>query len=127
MNELPLSKFAPFTKTEASFQLEVSNKLKELNVKCSNCIYFENPVNGDNPSLLYNCTVLTKQDPLVSMDSLCRFFTNMKEIKDNEEVLEKEDTNIDNQEMSTEIQKLDFHSSNINDSIKQLRENFINE
>jgi len=40
MAELPLSKFAPFTKEESYFQYEVSNKLDEIEIKCSNCIYF---------------------------------------------------------------------------------------
>jgi len=34
MSELPLSKFAPFTKDECHFQYEVSNKLDEIKVKC---------------------------------------------------------------------------------------------
>lgn len=118
MNELPISKFAPFTKEEACFQFEVSNKLKEIEVKCSNCIY----VNIDNTTM--TCSLFYDFQKEVGKDSLCRFFTNQEEIED------KEEDRLENkpdQEMSLDLQKLDFTQSNIIESIKNLRDKFINE
>jgi hypothetical protein len=146
MNELPLSKFAPFTKNEACYQQEVSNKLKEINVKCSNCIYLGEKL----PSLklrgpnypedfqealenltLYKCNILDVFDSSVSNQGLCRFFTNLEEIEEIDEPKEEEkseDTIEDNnQEMSLDLQKLDFTSNTIIESIKNLRAKIINE
>ncbi len=60
MNELPLSKFAPFNKQEALFQWEIHNKLKDLNVECSNCIYLGESFQPDTESNCdyYVCNIL---------------------------------------------------------------------
>ena len=143
MNELPLSKFAPFTKDEACYQHEVSNKLKEINVKCSNCIY----LGEELPSLklegpnypedfqealenltLHKCNILDIFDSSVSEQGLCRFFTNLEEVDNAEEEKQSSDTIEDNnQEMSLDLQKLDFTSTTIIESIKNLRTKIINE
>lgn len=143
MNELPLSKFAPFTKDEACYQHEVSNKLKEINVKCSNCIY----LGEELPSLklegpnypedfqealenltLHKCNILDIFDSSVSEQGLCRFFTNLEEVDNPEEEKQSSDTIEDNnQEMSLDLQKLDFTSTTIIESIKNLRTKIINE
>lgn len=143
MNELPLSKFAPFTKDEACYQHEVSNKLKEINVKCSNCIYLGEKLpslklEGPNypedlqealESLtLHKCNILDIFDSSVSEQGLCRFFTNLEEVDNPEEEKQSSDTIEDNnQEMSLDLQKLDFTSTTIIESIKNLRTKIINE
>ena len=136
MSELPLSKFAPFTKDECRFQYEVSNKLDEIGVKCSNCIYLGEPKEkpeyeeyypsppGEDQQK-YECTILSDKwgDNLVCENSLCRFFTNKEEVKDVDELSDGP-----GEELSIAIQKLDFtNSNNIEDSIKTLREKIINE
>jgi hypothetical protein len=137
MNELPLSKFAPFDKHEAAFQWEVSNKLKELNVNCKNCIYAktfkkQNGLELSDPTPkeivdnhLFNCSILYNTDNLVDEHSLCKFFTNIEEIEDDTE--EKKVENTPDQEMSLAIQKLDFANSDIYTKIKDLRNTIINE
>ena len=132
MAELPLSKFAPFTKDECRFQYEISNKLSEIGVKCSNCIYFGSPVFishnydpliNDNKQK-YECNILSYkwEDNLVCEDSLCRFFTNKEEVKD------VEDDRVEpEEELSSTIQKLDFTNSNIQNDIIDLRNNLLNE
>lgn len=143
MNELPLSKFAPFTKDEACYQHEVSNKLKEINVKCSNCIYLGEALptlklEGPNypedfqealESLtLHKCNILDIFDSSVSEQGLCRFFTNLEEVDNPKEEEQSSDTIEDNnQEMSLDLQKLDFTSTTIIESIKNLRTKIINE
>lgn len=135
MSELPLSKFAPFNKEECKFQYEVSNKLDEIGVKCSNCIYFGNelPKDKDYPihpmemeKQLYDCSLLTNYDNGVCENSLCRFFTNKDEIEDTEdEMLPQGESD---EELSTALQKLDFtNNSGVKKSIKTLREKLINE
>jgi hypothetical protein len=138
MNELPISKFAPFDKCQATFQWEVSNKLKELNVNCKNCIYAKPTEKKDSAVLLeantedtitnnfYNCSLLYATDNLVDEYSLCRFFTNIEEIEDTTEEIEEGTKNPD-QEMSLAIQKLDFSNSEIYNKIKDLRDHIINE
>lgn len=136
MSELPLSKFAPFTKEECKFQYEVSNKLDEIGVKCSNCIYFgESVIIDDNPSSpdednkqQYICNILsdTWRDNLVCEDSLCRFFTNQEDIEESQE--DKSSNKKSDEELSLALQKLDFTNSNeAKESIKILREKLINE
>lgn len=128
MKELPLSKFAPFEKSEALFQWDAQNKLKDLNINCSNCIYFEQEIT--KPDKFNRCSILSCTDNMIKDTSFCKFFTNKEEINEVEEIEEIETKEIPikpNQEMSTELQKLDFSSSTIKDSIKKLRENFINE
>lgn len=143
MNELPLSKFAPFTKDEACYQDEVSNKLKEINVKCGNCIYLGEKLpslklEGPNypedfqealESLtLHKCNILDSFNSSVSEYGLCRFFTNLEEVDNPEEEKESKDIIEDNnQEMSLDLQKLDFTSNTIIESIKNLRAKIINE
>ena len=138
MTELPLSKFAPFAKHEAEFKYEVSNKLKEIGVECSHCIYYGDKANSvpveyrsydgdmliENPGELYTCTILNKSDNYVKEHSLCRFFTPIETVVEEAPVEEeaKED-----EELSVAIQKLDFSNSDIKDSIIQLRESLINE
>lgn len=137
MTELPLSKFAPFAKHEAKFEYEVSNKLKEIGVECSHCIYYGDKADpqshyssydGDmlieNPGELYTCTILNKSDNYVKSHSLCRFFTPVETIV--EESPAEEEAKED-EELSVAIQKLDFSNSDIKDSITQLRESLINE
>lgn len=144
MNELPLSKFAPFTKEEACYQHEVSNKLKEIKVKCSNCIYLaeklpsfqieDEPTISDELSInlkqliLYKCTLLDNFDSTVNSEGLCRFFTNLEEVElPDEEVRSKDIVESTNQEMSVDLQKLDFSNNTIIQSIKDLRTKLINE
>jgi len=139
MAELPLSKFAPFNKEECKFQYEVSNKLDEIGVKCSNCIYFgkELPKEVDEYALrhpmedktMYSCSILTDYDNGVCDTSLCRFFTNQEEIEDvKEDNSELEDSNdSSDEELSIQIQKLDFTNSDISKTINKLRERLINE
>lgn len=136
MAELPLSKFAPFTKEECHFQIEVSNKLDEIGVKCSECIYFGDKANppdeeyypyhpNDNRQR-YHCNILSNKwgDDLVCENSLCRFFTNKEEIKEVEDKISEGESD---EELSIQIQKLDFTNSSITESIKKLREKLINE
>ena len=140
MSELPLSKFAPFTKEECHFQYEVSNKLDEIGVKCSNCIYFgekvERPVDysmlpttlGEEKDM-YKCDILSDKyrDGHVCENSLCRFFTNKEEIEDTTDDDRMSGSKTD-EELSIAIQKLDFtNSSGVKESIKDLREKLINE
>lgn len=140
MAELPLSKFAPFTKEECHFQYEVSNKLDEIGVKCSNCIYFgdkvERPADYEYMPMapgeqkdMYKCTILSDKygDGHVCENSLCRFFTNKEEIEDTTDDDRIESSEEADEELSIQIQKLDFTNSNISDSINKLREKLINE
>lgn len=144
MNELPLSKFAPFTKEEACYQHEVSNKLKEIEVKCSNCIYLSEKLPSiavdDHTSfsdesstnlkslILYKCSLLDSLDSTVNSEGLCRFFTNLEEVRTPHEETKSEDViESPNQEMSVDLQKLDFSSNTIIQSIKDLRTKLINE
>jgi len=139
MSELPLSKFAPFTKDECHFQYEVSNKLDEIGVKCSNCIYFGDkverptdyhmmPMSLGEQKDMYECTILSDKygDGQVCGNSLCRFFTNKEEIEDTTDD-DRIPQNPD-EELSIAIQKLDFtNSTDVKESIKILREKLINE
>ena len=139
MSELPLSKFAPFTKEECHFQYEVSNKLDEIGVKCSNCIYFgdkvEIPADYDMMPMapgeqkdMYECTILSDKygDGHVCENSLCRFFTNKEEIEDTTD--DDRMSQDPDEELSIAIQKLDFtNSADVKESIKTLREKLINE
>lgn len=140
MSELPLSKFAPFTKEECHFQYEVSNKLDEIGVKCSNCIYFGEkverpadydmlPVTPGEEKDMYKCNILSDKygDGHVCENSLCRFFTNKEEIEDTTDDDRMSSGEAD-EELSVAIQKLDFtNSSGVRESIKDLREKLINE
>lgn len=140
MSELPLSKFAPFTKEECHFQYEVSNKLDEIGVKCSNCIYFgdkiERPADYDmlpaypgEEKDMYECSILSDKygDGHVCENSLCRFFTNKEEIEDTTDD-DRMPSDKSDEELSIAIQKLDFtNSSGVKQSIKDLREKLINE
>lgn len=140
MSELPLSKFAPFTKEECHFQYEVSNKLDEIGVKCSNCIYFgekvERPADYDMLPMYpgkerdrYKCNILSDNygDGHVYQNSLCRFFTNKEEIEDTTDD-DRMSGGKSDEELSIAIQKLDFtNSSGVKESIKDLREKLINE
>lgn len=140
MHELPLSKFAPFTKEEAQFQYEVSNKLDDIGVKCSNCIYFGEPIElleedynysiieTNNNKQKYSCNILSDKwgESYVCENSLCRFFTNKEEIIDSED--DELSTDKPDEELSIAIQKLDFtNSKGVKQSIKDLREKLINE
>lgn len=144
MTELPLSKFAPFNKQEAQFQHEVSNKLDEIGVKCSNCIYFGEKLlkpylkeytyfEIKEDKEIYSCNILSDKygDNVICENSLCRFFTNKEEIEDIEEIKDIEKNNeyedYSKEELSIQIQKLDFNNSNIIKSINKLREKIINE
>lgn len=133
MAELPLSKFAPFTKEESRFQAEVSNKLKDLNVKCANCIYVTDTENTINDSELYyhpfkkgdeikSCSLLHDIDNQVGSCSLCRFFTPEEEVIESS----SEDSS-EEEELSIIIQKLDFSNSHVKESIDNLRNKLINE
>ena len=140
MSELPLSKFAPFTKEECHFQYEVFNKLEEIGVKCSNCIYFgdkvERPADYDllpmypgEEKEMYKCNILSDKygDGHVCQNSLCRFFTNKEEIEDTTDD-DRMSSGKSDEELSIAIQKLDFtNSSGVKESIKDLREKLINE
>lgn len=86
MAELPLSKFAPFTKEEARYQYEVANKLREVNVRCQGCMYLGEKVDRESTlqsdiylyydeEELYDCTILSELNDLVALNSFCRFFT----------------------------------------------------
>ena len=147
MAELPLSKFAPFCKYEAHYKTEVSNKLKDLNIKCSGCIYYDKdnsktvpgphvlsdprePVAMDEYSYeyqpgteLYHCHILKKRESYVAPDAICRFFTPIEEVVEKSPNQEEEEAD---EELSLAIQKLDFTNSNITDSINQLRETLTN-
>lgn len=140
MNELPLSKFAPFTKEEAIYQHEVSNKLKDINVKCSNCIYLGNllPIKTkedsepatlyDNNNLtLYKCNILSEcyEDNTVSSNGLCRFFTNKEEVDTPaEEDYDPTTIEANDQELSQQLNNIDFNNIN---SIAILRNSLIND
>ena len=138
MSELPLSKFAPFTKEECHFQYEVSNKLDEIGVKCSNCIYFGEKVEmtddyaynlHEEQKDMYKCNILSDKygDGLVCENSLCRFFTNKEEIEDTTDD-DRMPSDMTDEELSVAIQKLDFtNSSGVKESIRDLREKLINE
>ena len=139
MAELPLSKFAPFCKYEAHFQVEAMNKLKELNIQCKGCIYFEESkkkVNMRPPATadglvaasdyhydfkdgqeLYHCHILKEEDSYVAEDSFCRFFTPPEDVQEEEP----------DEELSIAIQKLDFTNSNVVDNINKLRDSILNE
>lgn len=123
MNELPLSKFAPFTKLEASFQWDAQNKLNDLNINCNNCIYFQNQEENKLEGF-FECGILSCEDKLIKENSFCKFFTAKSDIEKNNKT---KDLNPPDQEMSTAIQKLDFSNSNVYNIIKELRESFINE
>lgn len=133
MNELPLSKFAPFDKHEALFQWEVHNKLKELNVNCNNCIYLgenvdlnhEDPNNIKLNNKYYSCNILSKEDNLVQNYSFCKFFTAIEEIEDTNTKEDSKESSTE--EMSVAIQKLDFTNSNISNIITDLKNKIINE
>lgn len=140
MNELPLSKFAPFTKEEAIYQHEVSNKLKDINVKCSNCIY----LGKELPSLklegpnypedfqealenltLYKCNILDVFDSSVSNQGLCRFFSNKEEVDTPaEEDYDPTTIEANDQELSQQLNNIDFNNIN---SIAILRNSLIND
>lgn len=123
MYELPLSKFAPFTKEESKYQHQISNKLKELNINCINCIYLGEKVN-ENIVNNYKCNILSEPRNKVSENALCRFFTSKEEVEDIQAELSL-DTD---EELSIAIQKLDFiNSVEVKQSIKNLREKLINE
>jgi hypothetical protein len=134
MNELPLSKFAPFSKDDACYQHEVSNKLKEIKVECSNCIYLGEHI--DQPVIegldlavqpeMYTCNILEGYCSAVSTHGLCRFFTNIHEIEDTEETTTKEEIS-STEDMSIALQKLDFTNTDIIQSIQNLRDQFIND
>lgn len=141
MNELPLSKFAPFTKEEAIYQHEVSNKLKDINVKCSNCIYLGNllPIktkedsdtlldnNNNNNLTLYKCNILSEcyEGDTVSSNGLCRFFTNKEEVDTPaEEDYDPTTIEANDQELSQQLNNIDFNNIN---SIAILRNSLIND
>ena len=139
MSELPLSKFAPFTKYECHFKKEVSNKLKEIGVQCSNCIYYnedKRKVVGDTiggmgyeydfpvGTVLYHCNILSSDDCFVAPESLCRFFTPVEDVKEVSPNTEEEEPD---EELSSTIQKLDFNNSEIESNIINLRNDLINE
>lgn len=137
MNELPLSKFAPFSKEECHFQPEVSNKLKEIKVKCSNCIYFGGKLEQSykeeyayisypfGTKELYKCNILKEYDQAVAEDSLCHFFTNLEEMDDPDE--EEKSDDVVEMDLSQQINQLDFTNAEISTSINKLREKLINE
>ena len=129
MAELPLSKFAPFTKEECRYQEEVSNHLKEIGVHCANCIYLGERAEPDETMYMpdhkghkhYRCTILEKGQDIVCEHALCRFFTNKEEVEDPTESSEPDE------ELSIQIQKLDFTNSGISESINKLRERLTND
>lgn len=141
MAELPLSKFAPFTKEECHFQPEVSNKLDEIGVKCSNCIYVGEPIKVSEDDYFsfslpdrqkHKCNIQSDRrgDNIVAENSMCRFFTDKEEIEDttDDERMPSDFGPADtSEELSTQMQKLDFTNSDISNSINQLREKLINE
>lgn len=143
MAELPLSKFAPFSKYECHFKPEVANKLKDINVQCAGCIYYNDnkrKVVGDTSStlgelrsdyeyefavgqVLYKCDILKQGEEYVAPSSLCRFFTPVEDVIEPSPDSQEES----DEELSTTIQKLDFTNSEIKDNIVNLRNNLLNE
>ena len=129
MAELPLSKFAPFDKYECRYQERVSNKHVEIGVHCNNCIYRQEEVPKEKVAFysymepyqlegrFFYCSILTERDNIISENALCRFFTSNEEIE-----LKSEE-----EELSIQIQKLDFSNSDISESINNLREKLIND
>lgn len=136
MNELPLSKFAPFTKDESKYESYVTNKLNEIGINCSNCIYLGKEQNStfEDQKIHYNCTIMVEDgyNNAVCLNGYCKFFTNKEPIEDKEE--DRIELNEKQEEYSSKgessfieiIEKLDFTNSNISSDIINLRKSLLN-